>query len=443
MKLLFILPAIGKKPGKKYIGTWKMEPYTIAVLKALTPADVETFLFDDRIECIDYEIDVDLVAISVETYTAKRSYRIAEEFRKRGRKVVMGGYHVTLLPQEAAEYADSIVTGNAEGVWDRVISDFREGRMKARYDGGFSYTGRIPDKSIFEGKKYLPVSLVETGRGCCHTCEFCAISKYYGGKYYRRDHECILAEVERSEHKIHFLVDDNLFADKKNAMSLFTELTPHKITWAGQGTLSMARDPALLKAMKKSGCELILIGFESLNSDNLSQMNKSFNAAAGERDELVKRIHDAGIGIYSTFIFGYDHDTERTFDETVSFALKHRFYTSAFNHLLPFPGTPLYERFKSEGRLLYDKWWLEEGYRYGELAFQPKNMTPGKLSELCRQARKEFSSAGAVMKRGLASMRRSSPLMWSLFWAMNLRLGEEIDEKMNVPIGENLDAMPK
>lgn len=443
MKLLFILPAIGKKPGQKYIGTWKMEPYTIAVLKSLTPADVETFFFDDRIECIDYDIDVDLVAISVETYTAKRSYRIAAEFQKRGRRVVMGGYHVTLVPEEAAEYADSILVGNAEAVWGQVISDFRDGRMQARYDGGFLYTGRMPDKSIFAGKKYLPVSLTETGRGCNHACEFCAISEYYGHHYYCRSHESILAEVESSKHKIHFLVDDNLLADKKNAMSLFTKLTPHKITWAGQGTLSMAKDPTLLKAMKKSGCELILIGFESLNDENLSQMNKSFNTASGERDELVKRIHDAGIGIYATFIFGYDQDTEQTFDDTVAFALKHRFYTSAFNHLLPFPGTKLYDRFRREGRLLYDKWWLEERYKYGEVAFQPKNMSPEKLSALCRQARKEFSSAGTVLKRGLASMRRSSPLMWSLFWAMNLRLGEEIDEKMNVPIGENLDVMPK
>ena len=301
----------------------------------------------------------------------------------------------------------------------------------------------MPDKSIFEGKKYMPVSLTETGRGCNHACEFCAISEYYGHRYYPRSHESILAEVESSKHKIHFLVDDNLLADKKNAMSLFTELTPHKITWAGQGTLSMAKDPALLKAMKKSGCELILIGFESLNDENLSQMNKSLNTASGERDELVKRIHDAGIGIYATFIFGYDQDTEQTFDDTVEFALKHRFYTTAFNHLLPFPGTKLYDRFRREGRLLYDKWWLEEGYKYGEVAFQPNNISPEKLSALCRQARKEFSSAGTVLKRGLASMRRSSPLMWSLFWAMNLRLGEEIDEKMNVPIGENLDVMPK
>ena len=443
MRILFILPAIGKKPGQKYIGTWKMEPYTIAVLKALTPEDIDTILFDDRIECIDYEADIDLVAIPVETYTARRSYHIASEFHKRGRKVVMGGYHVTLMPDEVKEYADTIVVGNAEPVWGQLIADFREGRMKPRYDGGYAYTERVPDKSIFEGKKYLPVSLVETGRGCCHSCEFCAISEYYGGCYYRREHADITAEIERSKHRIHFLVDDNLFADRRNAMQLFEDITPNKIIWAGQGTLSMGRDPELLKSMKKSGCELILIGFESLNSENLAQMNKSFNMASGERDELVKRIHDAGIGIYSTFIFGYDHDTEKTFDDTVEFALKHRFYTSAFNHLLPFPGTRLYDRYQSEGRLLYDKWWLEEGYKYGEVAFKPKNMTPEALSSLCRQARKEFSSPGAVLKRGLASMQRSSPMMWSLFWAMNLRLGEEINEKMNVPIGENLDAMPK
>jgi radical SAM superfamily enzyme YgiQ (UPF0313 family) len=127
----------------------------------------------------------------------------------------------------------------------------------------------------------------------------------------------------------------------------------------------------------------------------------------------------------------------------VKFAQKHHFYTAAFNHLLPFPGTALYDRLKWENRLLYDKWWLEEDYHYGELAFQPKNLSPEDLSRSCRNARKAFARPGTVLRRGLHSMKRSSPLMWSLFWAMNLRLGEEIDEKMNVPLGRNLDEFPK
>ena len=443
MKITFILPAIGKKPGEKYIGTWKMEPLTIAVLKSLTPPDIETEFFDDRIECINYETKTDLVVITVETYTAKRSYQIAEKFRKRGIPVIMGGYHVTLLPDEALSHADSIIIGNAESIWEIALEDFQKHRPKKVYHGTVQYSDVPPDKSIFAGKKYLPISLVETGRGCCHNCEFCAISAYYHCKYYQREHEHIIRDIQNSAHNLFFLVDDNLVADSKNAKTLMQKITPLKIKWAGQGTLSMAKDKELLQLMRKSGCELILIGFESLESESLKQMNKSFNVALGERDELVRRIHDAGIGIYATFVFGYDGDTEQTFADTLDFAKRHNFYTAAFNHLLPHPGTRLYQRLIEENRLIYKQWWLDEGYIYGDIAFQPKNMSAGELSQYCREIRKEYASFPTVLKRGFYSMKRSSPLMWSLYWSMNLRLGKEVDEKMKIPLGRNLDELPK
>lgn len=443
MKITFIVPAIGKKPGQKYIGTWKMEPLTIAVLKALTPKGVETELFDDRIELIDYNTKTDLVCITVETYTAKRSYRIAEKFRERGIPVVLGGYHVTLCPEEAAKYCDSVMVGNAETVWKTMLYDAKRGDLQKIYRGETAEYNIRPDKSIFDGKKYLPVTLVETGRGCIHNCEFCSISKFYCSKYHCRSHKLIVDDLRRSEHKYTFLVDDNLIANRRNAVKLFQRITPLNIKWAGQGTLAMAKDRKLLNTMKRSGCEIILIGFESLNKENLRQMNKSFNYALGERDELVKRVHDAGIGIYATFVFGYDNDDERTVYDALEFAKKHNFYTAAFNHLLPFPNTALYNRLKEEERLIYDKWWLAENYHYGELAFHPKRLSAEKLSELCRTARKEFSAPKTVLNRGFASLGRTSPLMWGLFWGMNLRLGEEIDQKMYVPIGENLDELPK
>lgn len=443
MIVTFILPAIGKKHGQKYIGTWKMEPLTIAVLKSLTPKSIETKFFDDRIELIDYNVKTDLVAITVETYTAKRSYFIAKEFKKRGVKVVLGGYHVTLLEEEALNYADSAIVGNAESVWEEVLEDFKNGKLKTIYRGTTIYKNNFPDKSIFKDKKYLKVSLVETGRGCNHKCEFCAISSYYNCRYYPRNLENIIENIKRENNKYFFLVDDNLVANREHAISLFKAMESLKIKWAGQGTINMAKDKELLCAMKKSGCELMLIGFESLNEDNLMQMGKKVNLVLSKRDELVNIIHNEGIGIYATFVFGYDFDDERTINDALEFAKKHKFYTAAFNHLLPFPGTKLYERLLKEKRLLYDKWWLEEGYNYGELSFLPKSMSPEKMSNLCRMARKEFSSIPVVLKRGISSMKRSSPLMWSLFWAMNLRIGEEVDLKMNVPIGENLDELPK
>lgn len=443
MKITFILSAIGKKPGQKYIGTWKMEPLTIATLKAMTPKNIETEFFDDRIELIDYSTQTDLVCITVESYTAKRSYKIAARFRERGIPVILGGYHVTMCPEEAMEYCDSVIVGNGETVWEQMLQDAEKGSLQKMYKGGVGEYNLQPNKSIFEGKKYLPVNLIETGRGCCHACDFCSISKFYCAKYYAREHQLIYDDLKNSKYKYTFLVDDNLVANRQNAIDLFRKITPLKKKWAGQGTLSMAKDTELLKAMKDSGCEIILIGFESLNKENLNQMNKSFNYALGERDELVKRIHDAGIGIYATFVFGYDQDDEGTVADALEFAKKHNFYTAAFNHLLPFPNTPLYNRLKEENRLIYDKWWLADGYNYGELAFEPKKLSAEKLSQCCYEARQEYASTKTVWNRGMASLGRTSPLLWSLFWAMNLRIGGEVGQKMNVPIGENLDELPK
>lgn len=443
MKVTFIVPAIGKKPGERYIGTWKMEPLTIAVLTALTPHHVEVELFDDRIELIDYDTATDLVAISVETYTAARAHAIADRFRARGVKVVLGGYHVTLLPAEAAEHADAIVVRNAENVWAQVVTDAEAGRLKPRYDGGVGFSEVAPDKSIFAGKKYLPIGLVETGRGCGHFCEFCAIAGYYGAHYHPRSVDAIINDVMTSGRKIFFFVDDNLVADPDNLRELCARLKPLKVLWAAQGTIELARDPELLATMKDAGCEMILVGFESVEPASLAKMGKRWATAAGERTELVKAIHDAGIGIYATFVLGYDADTEATFDETLEFAKQSGFFTVAFNHLLPFPGTRLYARLQAEGRLISPKWWLDEDYHYGQLAYRPGQLTAEQVSQGCLRARQQFSSLPVLLRRGWLALRRGRLAMWPIYWMMNVRLGREVDEKFNVPIGKNLDELPK
>lgn len=443
MKVTFIVPAIGKKPGQRYIATWKMEPLAIAVLSGLTPEHVDRELFDDRVELIDYETDTDLVAIPVETYTAKRVYEIADRFRARGIPVVLGGYHITLVPSEAGEHADALVTGNAEQVWETVVSDAEAGTLRKLYQGGIGFNDVAPDRSIFKGKKYLPVGLVETGRGCGHYCEFCAIAGYYGAHYHPRSVDSIIADVLASGRRIFFFVDDNLAADPENLRELCRRLKPLKVLWCAQGTIELARDPALLAEMKAAGCELILIGFESVEPESLQKMGKRWSTALGEREELVKVIHDAGIGIYATFVLGYDGDTEATFEATYAFAQRAGFFTAAFNHLLPFPGTRLYKRLESEGKLLSPQWWLEEDYNYGELAYQPERLAPADVSLKCLQARQEFSSFKVLMDRGWKALLRGRLAMWPVFWVMNVRLGKEVDEKYNVPIGRHLDELPK
>jgi radical SAM superfamily enzyme YgiQ (UPF0313 family) len=445
VKVTFVVPAIGKKPGEGYIGTWKMQPLPIATLQALTPRDVETELFDDRIELIDYDTPTDLVAIPTETYTARRAYDIAARFRERGVPVVVGGYHATLAPEEASQHADAIVTGNAEQLWGGLLEDVRAGHLKARYDGGTNPTGvgTLPDRRIFEGKKYLPVGLVETGRGCGYSCEFCAIAGYYNARYHPRSIDAIIADVEASTQKMFFFVDDNLVADPAHVRELCRRLKPLNILWAAQGTLTMAKDPGLLADMKAAGCELILIGFESVDPDTLAAMGKRWSSALGEREELVKRIHDAGIGIYATFVFGYDGDTRDTFARTLDFARGSAFHSAAFNHLLPFPGTRLYKRFQREGRLLSPTWWLDKDYRYGQLAFRPANFEPEEMAELCLGARQEFAAPLVAGKRTIAALRRGRLKAFPIFWAMNSWLGREVNDKFDVPLAQHLDELPK
>jgi len=440
VKLLFILPAIGKKDGEEYIGTWKMEPLMVATLKALTPPYIDTYLFDDRIESIDYSVDVDMVAISVETYTAARAYHIAARFRQRGIPVVMGGYHVTAVPDEAAQHADCIVIGNAESVWAAMLDDFQNNKLQARYDGERGGIPLMPDRSVYGTKKYLRLSLIETGRGCPNHCEFCAITCFYRANYIPRPIQDVVAEVKQAKNKFVFFVDDNLSANRDHLMSLCKAIMPLKIKWTSQVSLAVAKDDELLGAMKKSGCQVLLIGFESLDKKNLDQMNKSWNYKLGERDALVRKLHKAGIGIYATFVFGFDADGDETFEDTIKFAMKHKFFFAAFNHLLPFPGTPLYERLQESGRLLYDRWWLKEGYRYGDIPYRPLGMSPEELKEKCAAVRRRFFSPFNIFKRGLASIWRNPNLMiTAIFFSQNKALGKEVDRKLNLPVGVGLD----
>ena len=417
-----------------------MEPLTIATLKAITPNDVETYFFDDRIENIDYKIDIDIVSICSEAYTVQRAYDIADKFKRLGKFVVLGGYHTTALPNEASEHADSIIVGNAESVWEEFISDFKNKRTKKIYKGKTVFSSKLPDRSIFKGKRYLPLSLIETGRGCPNNCEFCSIASYYCSTYTPRKIEDIVAEIKQLKTKSVFFVDDNIFAQKNHFKNLCKAIIPLKIRWVTQTTLAIGADEELLKLAKKSGCKMVLIGLESMDKRNLDQMNKSWNYKLGESEKLIENIHKAGIGIYATFLFGFDYDKPENFRNTIDFALKHKFFFAAFNHLLPFPGTKLYDRLKSEKRLRIEKWWLDKNYKYGDIPYIPKNISPEDLKNFCANARREFFKPLNIIKRGIAQFLRNPDLfLLIMFFTQNFNLMREVDEKLNLPLASGLD----
>lgn len=448
MKITYILPAIGKKQGQPYIKTWqRMEPLTFSTLKALTPVDVETEFFDDRIELIDYETKTNLVAITTEVYTAKRAYQIAARFRARGIPVILGGFHTTLNPAEAEKYSDSILVGNAENIWEQVLDDVKNNRLKKCYVGTTGFKDILPDRSIFAGKNYSTMGVIETGRGCIHSCEFCAITSYYDATYHSKPVEWVVEDIKAAKKagkKLFFFADDNIIADQDYAIELFKAISPLRIRWSGQGTLIMARNEELLKWMKRSGCIMVLIGYESLEDENLKQMNKVWNSKLGERDELTQKIHDAGLSIYATFVFGFDHDTPELFQKTVDFALKHNFCFAAFNHLLIMPGTQLHHRMLEEGRLVNEKWWLDSKYLYGDVIFKPAIFTAEELEDECRSARKRFYALTSIVKRSLHIWKRTKdPLLYLYFWYLNIKLRKEVDGKIGLPLGQNLDELPK
>ena len=440
MRLTLVHPCIGRRPGQPYIRSWQMEPLAPATLAGLTPRDRDTEIrfYDDRTETIPFDEPTDLVALSVETYTAKRSYQIASEYRRRGVPVVMGGFHPTLVPDEVSEYADAVVLGEAEGLWPSIVEDFRNGRLQPLYRQRVRppLAGLRPDRSIFAGKRYLPVGLVEAGRGCHFRCEFCAIQTYFSNTQTRRPVDEIIDEIRRIRKPIIFFVDDNITSNMAQAQEFFRALIPLGIRWVSQASINAAHDEEFLRLIKASGCQGLLIGFETLNPDNLRRMRKSFNLMHGGYERALANLRRHEIRLYATFILGYDEDHGDTLEETLAFAERHKFYIVAFNHLTPFPGTPLYQRLQDEGRLLYDRWWLDPAYRYGMVPYAPRGMTAAQVKDRCIEARQRFYGLPSILRRGLDRVNSRNWFMWSHFFSINLLFRSEVLRRKDFPLGD-------
>ena len=417
-----------------------MEPLPPAAIAGLTPAHIEIRFYDDRMEAVPYDEPTDLVAISVETYTARRAYQIASEYRRRRIPVVMGGFHATLCPDEVSQYAEGVVVGEAEEIWPRLIDDFRHGRMEPVYRAHRRppLRGIAPNRTIFRGKRYLPIGLVEAGRGCHFRCEFCAVQSVFSNTQTRRPADEILAEVAslRRGRKLFFFVDDNITSNMAEAKAFFRELASLGVCWVSQASINAAHDEEFLEIIARSGCQGILIGFESLDPAALASMNKSFNTMRGGYEAALANLRRHRLRLYATFIFGYDNDSAASFSRATEFAKAHRFYIAAFNHLTPFPGTPLYERLSREGRLLFDAWWLDERYRYNMVPFLPAGMAPEELQRHCLDARRSFYAWSSIVRRGFDGVNRSSGFMFRNFFPINGMLRVDTMRRDGFPLGD-------
>ena len=409
MRVLLISPGRHrKKPG--IIGkAFHVPPLSLGVLASLTPPDVEVGLIDENLQNIDYEDVPDLVGITCLTAVAPRVYDIAKNFRELGAKVVLGGMHPSAMPLEAQQHADCVVVGEAEGVWPRLIEDFKSNSLQRFYKGKPPEPGQIatPCRRIFEGQGYYVKGTVQTSRGCPYGCDFCSVQRFFGNKFRFRSVPAVVDEIRALATKFIAFVDDNIAGSHAYARELFTAITPLKVKWICQAPINITRDPDLLKLMYKSGCRGVFIGFESIAPESLKEVGKSINVA-GRFKESIKKIHDAGISVEGAFIFGFDHDGRDIFKRTMDFIVDARIDFAQFGILTPFPGTNLADRLKQQDRIITYDW---NKYDITHAVYKPAQMTAEDLEEGRRWIELEFYSVKRALGRMFSLGKRARYLI--------------------------------
>lgn len=383
-------------------------PLTLTTLAAIGGGDpeIEFHLVDESVDSVPLDYPADLVGISVLTGTARRAYALAAHFRSRGIPVVLGGAHVTILPQEAARYADAIVVGMAERTWPQLLGDFKAGRMAAVYrddpvEGDYLTGVPTPRHDLLRKSGYMVPYVVQATRGCLHTCDFCAVPVIWN-RFLRRPVADVVRDVKAIPSRRFVLSDVCPFDDLDYAKELLRALIPLKKKWGGLATTRITSDPELFDLLVRSGCGYLLIGFESISQRSLNQIHKGFNARESY-DEVVRRLHKARIIVQGCFVFGFDEDDKDVFAATVDEVHRLKIDIPRYSIYTPYPGTHLFRRLQAEGRILSYDW---GDYDTMHVVFQPKRMTPVELYEGFRRAYRETFRWKNILRRTLAGGTR-------------------------------------
>ncbi len=374
MKITLIAPIKDKDLKTRDIIRFPM--ISLLYIAAMTPEKHELVIVEEEVEDVDYDMACDLVAITCMTATAHRAYEISAEFMKRGKTVVLGGIHPTVLPDEAKLHCDAVITGEAEPVWQTLLEDLENHRLKAFYHGGVAANldeYPLPRRDLIRYTSPLRLEPVVTSRGCPYSCAFCSVWKFFGRKIRHVSVERVVQDLANSRTKRFMFLDDNIVGNQAYATQLFTALKDLKIEWVGQASISFAKNEALLKLAADSGCRGLFFGVESVSEEKIKRMSKSLRSQA-ETIDAIKRIMGRGIIFHASLVFGFDDDDESVFDETLEFLYRTKIPSATFNILTPYPGTDIFEQFKSENRLITENW---EFYDHCTVTYFPKKCRSG------------------------------------------------------------------
>jgi radical SAM superfamily enzyme YgiQ (UPF0313 family) len=367
-------------------------------LAALTSPHWQVFHIDEEVSPVDFERPVDLVGITFHTPSASHAYQISEKFRKRGIPVVLGGPHVTLMPEEAAQHADVIFVGEAEGLWQQFLQAFETGTYQKVYQPSLLPTlDGVPQarKGLFHRKDYTN-GVLFASRGCPNRCDFCSLSVMYKNRLRKRPVAEVAAEYASFKGKVIIFWDDNIAGDLEYAKELFRAIAPYRKWWSSQSSIHAGQDEEFLDLAARSGCKQLFLGLESVSQASMNEVHKRFNRVE-EYAGIIRRVHQHGIAVQAGIVFGFDQDTPGIFMETLDFLEETGVQNATFNILTPFPGTRLFERLEEEGRILsYD--WARYNSR-SDVVFQPKNMSGEALLAGFQAANRRFYSPGSILKR--------------------------------------------
>lgn len=396
MRIALVFATASLRRGTR-LKHFMVPPHCLQILGALTSPEHEVVVHDEYHQLAPEKIHADLVGISVWTAAATRAYALADRLRAKDVPVILGGPHVTICPEEACLHADSVVVGEAEGIWQTVLEDFGRGGLKQRYDGGPLPLSETPDAdwSCVRSKDYVLTASVSASRGCVNRCWFCFESCRTGVGFRQRPMDMVLREIRDRASDVVAFIDNDLLADREYATKLLQAIVPMKINWFGMTTIGAADDEKLLDLLAASGCRTLYIGFESVNRNCLGEVRKGWNKVENYVRN-VRRLHDRDIMVNGSFVFGFDGDDSSVFSETVDFGIEARLETATFTILTPYPGTLLYKKLEAEDRII-DRDWAH--YDTTRAVYRPKRMSTAELEAGYFSAYRDFYSWSSILKR--------------------------------------------